>query len=282
MFAHPNATRRVGRRTDISVLEAHTHRVMEVGAMVSDTFGIATVSALQDRNGTRRIAARDLRLEVLEMRQRLKAMEDAAARNVVMRREADHRIKNSLQLVSSLMNLQARRETSTAARDALLLAATRVSSIGSIHDALQVSVDSGLIDLGGALGLACASLQRMAGDAGHIGVAVDTVSLPVSVTQAQPLILAVNELVVNALRHAFPGRDSGLIQVSLTQDGDRLQITVADDGVGLPADYANSHGYGMSLVTMMMKQAGADLRAESRNGSCFTIDAPIAPAFHAA
>lgn len=250
--------------------------------MVNDTFGNATVSELKDRNGSRSVAVRDLRLEVLEMRQRLKAMEDAAARNVVMLREADHRIKNSLQLVSSLMNLQARRETSTAARDALLLAATRVSSIGSIHDALQISVGGGLIDLGGALGLACASLQRMAGDVGHIDVAVETVSLPVSVTQAQPLILAVNELVVNALRHAFPGRDHGLIQVSLTRDGNRLHITVADDGVGLPADYADGNGYGMSLVTMMMKQADATLRAESRDGSCFTIDAPIAPAFDAA
>lgn len=250
--------------------------------MVNDAFDIATVNELKDRNRSGRVAARDLRLEVLEMRQRLKAMEDAAARNVVMLREADHRIKNSLQLVSSLMNLQARRETSTAARDALHLAATRVSSIGSIHDALQVSAGGGLIDLGGALGLACASLQRMAGDAGHIDVAVETMSLPMSVTQAQPLILAVNELVVNALRHAFPGRDHGRIQVSLTRDGNRLHITVADDGVGLAADYANGHGYGMSLVTMMIKQAGATLRAESRDGSCFTIDAPLAPAFDAA
>lgn len=249
--------------------------------MVHDTLSSASINVLKDRVEAKRAGTRDLRLEVLELRQRLKVMEDGAARHAIMLREADHRIKNSLQLVSSLMSLQARRETSEAARKALFLAAARVGSIGSIHDALQISIGDGLIDLGGALGLACASLQKMAGDVDHIHVGVDTVSLRVPVAQAQPLILAVNELVVNALRHAFPGRDSGLIQVSLTHDDDRLRITVADNGIGLPSDYTHGHGYGMSLVKMMMKQAGAVLRTEAGTGSCFTIEAPLATALHA-
>lgn len=248
--------------------------------MVNDAPSSASINVLTDRIETKRPGTRDLRLENLQLRQRLNTMEDAAERHAVMLREADHRIKNSLQLVSSLMSLQARRETSEAARDALLLAAARVGSIGSIHDALQVSIGDGLIDLGGALGLACASLQKMAGDVDHIHVGVDTVSLRVPVAQAQPLILAVNELVVNALRHAFPGRDSGLIQVSLTHDDGRLRITVADNGVGLPSDYTHGQGYGMSLVNMMMKQAGAILRTEAGAGSCFTVEAPIAAALH--
>jgi two-component sensor histidine kinase len=248
--------------------------------MVYDTLGSASMNVLGDRVEAKRAGARDLRLEVLELRQRLKTMEDAAAGHAIMLREADHRIKNSLQLVSSLMNLQARRETSQAARNALSLAAARVGSIGAIHDALQGSAGDGLIDLGGALGLACASLQTMAGDVGHIAIAVETQSIKAPITQAQPLILAVNELVVNALRHAFPGRDSGLVQVSLTHDDDNLRIRVQDDGVGLPPGYADGHGYGMSLVKMMMEQAGAVLRTEACPGSCFTIEASLAPASH--
>ena len=115
--------------------------------MVNDAPSSASINVLTDRIETKRPSTRDLRLENLQLRQRLNTVEDAAERHAVMLREADHRIKNSLQLVSSLMSLQARRETSEAARDALLLAAARVGSIGSIHDALQVSIGDGLIDL---------------------------------------------------------------------------------------------------------------------------------------
>jgi two-component sensor histidine kinase len=249
--------------------------------MIKDYPNAATSGLLKDRPPARWSTSRNLRMEILDLQKRLKASEEAAAVHAVMFREGDHRIKNSLQLVASLISLQARRETNVAVREALLAAASRVGSVASIHDALQESLGDGLIDIGLALRMTCASLRTMAGDPGHIDLAVDIESLRIPVAQAQPLILAVNELVVNALRHAFPERDRGLVQVSLSHDGGYLRITVADDGIGLPANYADGHGYGMSLVNIMMKQAGADLHAETRAGSRFTIQAPISPAFRA-
>ncbi len=233
-----------------------------------------------DGTATAWTETRKLRLEIQELRRRLKASDDAAAQNAVLLREGDHRIKNSLQLVSSLMSLQARRESSAAVRDALLVAAARVGSVASIHDALHRNGGNGLVDLGEALRVACASLQIMAGDTGHVDIAVGIESLKVPVAQAQPLILAVNELVVNALRHAFHGRETGSVRVSLSHDDKHLRITVADDGAGLSAGRTNGHGYGMTLVNMMMKQIGAELQAETRAGTCFTIHAPLVPAIH--
>lgn len=235
----------------------------------------ASVSVLRDQAGAKRPAARDLRLEVLDLRLRLKLSEDAVARQTVMLCEGDHRIKNSLQLVSSLMRLQARGETSKDARDALNRAAARVNSVAIIHNALQASVGDDLVDLGGALRLACESVQTMASDAGKLDIVAETETLKVPAALARALLLAVNELVVNALRHAFPGRDTGSVRISLSHDETHLRITVTDDGVGLPADYASGHGYGMKLVNMLIKQARAVLKADRTSGTCFTIRAPI-------
>lgn len=216
---------------------------------------------------------RDLRLEILDLRHRLELSELTASRHKVMIREADHRIKNSLQIVASLMSLQATRASNAATRDALSGAAARVRSIAGIHDALQGTMGEDTVDLGAVLGTMCTSLQTMAGDEGHISVITDVQTLQVPVAFAEPIVLAVNELVVNALRHAFKDRNTGWVWVSAFRDIDDVCITVADNGKGLPANYANGQGYGLRLVTMMTKQVRGDLRIESKAGASFTIRA---------
>ena len=243
--------------------------------MEDKTLNCPTVDVADDDNSIRRPSDRDLRLEILCLREQLKACEIIADRHAVMLREGDHRIKNSLQLVASLMRMQARREKSEPARDALRSAAERVSSIASIHDALQRTDGADRVDLGPVLQKMCVALRAMAGDIGHIEVRVDVEPLELPVLLAQPLALAVNELVVNALRHAFPDRDQGIVHVTLRRAGGDVKISIADDGVGLPADHIAGQGYGMTLVAMMIKQIGGELRTESVGGTRFTITAPL-------
>ena len=154
-------------------------------------------------------------------------------------READHRIKNSLQIVASLLTTQALRDSNDATRAALLSAATRVQAIAGIHDALQASSGQDVVNLGDALNSMCLSLHTMAGDprAVTVSVVVEPVAAPVEL--AQPILLAVNELVVNALRHAFPNARAGTVRVSLTQAGRDLRVVVADNGIGLPAHHSD-------------------------------------------
>lgn len=238
-----------------------------------------TLVEISDGDGDAgKAAERDLRMELLDLRRRIKACEAAAAKNAVMLREGDHRIKNSLQLVSSLLRLQAKRSEQAPISEALLGAASRVRSVADIHDALQGSGGLDAVDLGAVLRKMCASLQGMAGDEGLIEIVVEADSLDVPTQLAQSLALAVNELVVNALRHAFVDRDAGIVRVQLTRLDERVEISVSDDGIGAPDGHAIEQGYGMTLVAMMVKKVRGELQTTSAGGMTFRITAPLGQA----
>jgi two-component system, sensor histidine kinase PdtaS len=200
--------------------------------------------------------------------------DDIEARHEMLLREGNHRIKNSLQIVSSLMSLQANREENPHARDALRSAAMRVQSVARMHDALQASDGEDSVDLGAALETMCGSLQAMGGDALGVAVLVETQPCQAPVAIARSIGLALNELVVNALRHAFPDGRAGTILVKLTCHGGQLRLLVADDGIGLPPDHLEGRGYGMKLVRMMVKQISGVLYVDSGAGTRITIVLP--------
>jgi two-component sensor histidine kinase len=140
---------------------------------------------------------------------------------------------------------------------------------------LQLSGERRAIDLGAVLTELCASLQAMTGDTRTITIegAEETIETPVWFTQ--PLVLAVTELVTNALRHAFvEGRDAAVHVVLQRLDGE-LKIVVSDNGRGLPPGYADGAGYGMKLMRAMVQQIGGGFTAESDGGARFTITAPF-------
>src|SRR5690606_1899395 len=118
----------------------------------------------------------------------------------------------------------------------------------------------------------CGSLQAMGGAALGVDVRVEAQRCYAPVVTARSLGLAVNELVVNALRHAFPDGRSGSILVRLTCDGGRLCVIVADDGVGLPAGPAAGRGYGMKLVRMMVGQINGVLHVSTNAGAGTRIE----------
>jgi two-component sensor histidine kinase len=234
--------------------------------MSVDTGSVCTESDLS--------TVRRLRIEVADLSHALGLAKEAASRCAVMLREGDHRIKNSLQIVTALMILQARREESVSAREALRAAAARIESISRIHDALQETGGEDSVDLGAVLETMCRSLHAMAGDPRSVSIFVAAEPIQTPVALAQPIVLVVNELVVNALRHAFSDNRPGTIRVTAAQADGELRIVVADDGDGLPSDYAEGNGYGMTLVRMMAAQIHGVLHVENRAGAHFTLAAP--------
>lgn len=208
------------------------------------------------------------------LRQRLTRAERTAARLETLVHEADHRIKNSLQIIASMMRVQASREESQAAANALDAAATRILSIAQIHDALQESGGKDVLDLGGAIQAMCHSLHVMAGGPRSVALIVNVEPIRAPVALAQPLLLVVNELVVNALRHAFPENRSGAIEISAQITDGKLVVVVADDGVGMPPGPAPPTGFGSKLVQMMTSKIDAALSMESDSGVRFIITAP--------
>ena len=190
-------------------------------------------------------------------------------------REVHHRVKNNLQVMTSLLNLQGRLTAAPAALAALDDARGRLASIGLLYDKLHLAPDLGQIALGEYLReVAQRGIDQLDGSTGRVRLHAASDPIPVTPDRAIPCGLIVNELVTNALKHAFVGREHGAIQLNVrrTDDGG-VRLTVADDGIGLPADLdpeANSR-LGLQLVAMFAEQIDATLVVHRDGGTSWDV-----------
>jgi two-component sensor histidine kinase len=178
--------------------------------------------------------------------------------------EADHRIKNSLSLVASMLRLQRSRLSDTAAMAALDDAAARIMAVADIHRALQAGQRTSLLPIAATLHLLCEQLGQM-----RPGVVIRCTAddaLVIEATEAMPLNLAVNELLLNAVKHAYPPDEPGLITVDARRSGDGLLVTVADHGAGMSVARPPLRRLGQELVHSFCEQLGAELQFVSSPG----------------
>jgi two-component sensor histidine kinase len=196
--------------------------------------------------------------------------------------EVDHRVKNSLSLVTSLLGLQARQAADPALVEGLERARERVVAIANVHNLLHETGSVTDVDLSIFIGRLVASLAATAPP----GVSVTAAVPPVMIGAAQVVTLGIilNELVTNALRHAFSGGRAGSVEVSGSVDGPTMTLTVVDDGEGLPVgfDAARGNGLGMRLTTALASQIGDGLVWSSANGAAFSFDFRLTSAEDAA
>lgn len=213
--------------------------------------------------------------DVFRLRMLLEKSEDRVGELAVLLQEADHRIKNSLQIATSVMQAEARRTENDHVRDALMCAASRIQAISTVHDTLQATSGESLVDVGQLMEIMCDSMQDLCDGKAELICQEGDASLTVPVAYARTLTILVNELIVNALRHAFPRDRLGKISVSLKQVGDDIQVMVQDDGVGVETTPSSHTGFGTDLIEMMVRQIGGKLVSEGTSGSCFTLTAPL-------
>jgi two-component sensor histidine kinase len=168
--------------------------------------------------------------------------------------EVDHRVKNNLQLIASLIQLQARRTADPSAQQALKTVLERVNAVATVHrrlfqgDVQRFAAADFLRDL-------CGDLAAAAGR-NDIEFALDLERVELPAASAAPFALIANELIGNALKHAFaPGR-RGRITVTLAEEAGTCVLTVADDGAGLSDA---PPGFGLALVRLLCQQLHADL-----------------------
>ncbi|GEM_PF-3113657 len=247
----------------------------KVSAMtISETTGIVALDARRGLFRARRDASAQVRMRDSRVHRMLKRAEETTARDALLMRECDHRIKNSLQIVASVLHLKARRAATPEVAVALNAAAAQVRAISHIHDVLQLTGQTDAVDLGAVLTDLCKSLQAMTGDSRTISIdgADEKIETPVALTQ--PVVLAVSELITNALRHAFGEGREGKVHLSVERLDGKLRLVVSDNGRGLPEGYADGIGYGMQLVRGMVAQIEGELHAENDDGAKFTITAP--------
>lgn len=169
--------------------------------------------------------------------------------NVLAMREVHHRVKNSLQLVASILNLQARKMRGTDTGKILSENVTRILTIATIHDMLTANEGSAeTINALPLLRQLVSALEHFVPEDKHITFEVSGDNVVIGSNAASAVALVVNELVTNALEHAFPDRDSGRISVSFVSGKLFHVVTVSDNGVGFGPEQKTEEGLGLRIV----------------------------------
>jgi PAS domain S-box-containing protein len=185
-------------------------------------------------------------------------------------KEVHHRVKNNLQIISSLLALQSRHVAASSVQEVLAESQSRVRSMALVHEALYRSPSLADVELAPYIESLCAHLYRSYGiDSRRIALRISIPELTLDLDRAIPCGLLVNELVSNALKHAFPLDRTGAISVELVvEPGVAYRLVVADDGVGLPDDLVvhDAPSLGLQLVASLADQLRGTLDVESARG----------------
>ncbi|MDI9623703.1 MAG: histidine kinase dimerization/phosphoacceptor domain -containing protein [Methanothermobacter sp.] len=211
------------------------------------------------------IVARDIR--------KRKELEDKLKRSLeekkLLLKEIHHRVKNNLQIISSLLSLQSinqcKNGTFKETQD-------RIRSMALIHEQLYQSEDLSRINFRKYVEKLTRNLVYSYSTGKSINIKLDVEDLHLNIDTIIPLGLIINELVTNALKYAFNGRTQGTIYISFKRVEDNLELKVKDDGIGFPVGKLQENkSLGLKLVNILVGQLKGKMSVESHDGSCFKI-----------
>lgn len=217
-----------------------------------------------------------LRALLIAMRSNEEHLERSLTEKETMLREIHHRVKNNLQVISSLLRMQGSLLQDEQAKEALKISQRRVATMALIHDRLYGNRRLDEIDFTEyAKSLVDELVHSYAGPSGNITGRVKASRVLLNVGQAIPCGLILNELVTNAIKHAYPDGKSGEIVIHLEEPcPGNVRLSVADHGVGLPEgfDWENSKSMGLPIVESLAEQVGGKLEVQSQGGATFTLE----------
>jgi two-component system, sensor histidine kinase PdtaS len=206
-------------------------------------------------------------------------LRDSLQEKEALLKEIHHRVKNNLQVISSLLHMQAMENRNPAAEDILRESQLRVKSMALVHERLYQSNDLSGIDFVDYFPSMTRELLRAYGRL-DVKLTLDVEPIFLGIDLAIPVGLIASELVSNCLKHAFPDRQSGEIKVSFLHDGNsRARLVVSDDGVGFPpnTDITTMHSMGITLVIGLVKQIDGTIALEQKDHPKLTVVFPVPP-----
>ncbi len=193
----------------------------------------------------------------------------------VLLRELHHRVKNNMQVISSLLNLQARRISDPTVLEMFKDSQRRIRSMALVHERLYQSSDLSRIEFSTYLrNLATHLFHSCQADSSRIRLLLDTEEVYLNINTAIPCGLIVNELVSNAFKHAFPGGRSGEVEVSFRRlEGDGYQLRVRDDGIGFPENFdpRQTESLGLQIVDTLVTQLNGQISITKSTGTEITV-----------
>ncbi len=230
---------------------------------------------------TRSVIAHEERLRKAEIKQEL------------LIKEIHHRVKNNLQIIASLLNLQANRIRQPEARAEFASARDRVRALATLHRHLYSEGELHTLNMKSFLEELCGQLFQAIGETEgrRIRLEIEAPEIVMSTDQAVPLALVVTEAVSNAIKYAFPGGRSGFVSVTLAEHEPGIAtLVIQDNGIGIPAGRAETEtgirdGLGIQLIRGFARQLGATLQVvegepdqDGRSeGTCYTLTVPLQP-----
>lgn len=197
-------------------------------------------------------------------------MRESLQEKEVLLKEVHHRVKNNLQIISSIFSLQ-RDHVGGDERSIALLheSQDRIRSMSFIHESLYQNKQFSQVDMASYIDGLCSNLVMSYSLSGKVLLRTELMPLMLDLDRAIPCGLVLNELIGNALKHGYPDGGGGTIRIRLDQEGDTVRIELSDDGAGFPADYneLRDRGLGMELVELLIGQLDGRVERTSPQGS---------------
>ncbi|MCV6629239.1 MAG: ATP-binding protein [Flavobacteriaceae bacterium] len=182
-------------------------------------------------------------------------------------KEIHHRVKNNLQMVSSLLSIQAKNTKSKAAIEALEEGKSRVKAMALIHQKLYQNDDLSVIEMQGYIETLVNSIKTLYNrDSNHVEIEIDAANTELDIDRAIPFGLILNELVSNSYKYAFPNKEDGTIRIKLELKENNGYFEYCDDGIGLPTDMEErtKSSMGFNLVNRLVNQLKSHLNIDEK------------------
>ena len=218
-------------------------------------------------------------LDIADRKQREERLRTTLREKEFLLAEVHHRVKNNLQIISSLLNLQFATVDDNRVLALLRECQNRIRSMSLIHQTLYESNDVAEVDFGQFLDALVPTLvSAYATDQTRVSIDIDLPSVMLPISFAIPCGLIVNELISNALKHGFPGDRRGRVRVALENELQNcVSLSVSDDGVGIPAeaDTLSPATLGLQIVNVLIDQLGGVLDVNPRAPTQFKVQSPL-------
>lgn len=212
----------------------------------------------------------EVSLDITDRKITEEAMKRSLQEKEILIQEVHHRVKNNMQVISSILNLQSNLLTDPKAKEAIRECQRRIKSMAMVHERLYRSADLAKIDFASYLSsLAKNIFLEHQVNSDRIKLQLEIEPVEINLNLAVPLGLILNELITNAFIHAFPGKRSGNILVSFKKISEgRVELRVADDGVGFPrgVDFKKSESLGLVIINALVEQIEGQLEQRPVEG----------------
>ncbi|MFA5269023.1 MAG: PAS domain S-box protein, partial [Methanoregula sp.] len=212
--------------------------------------------------------------DITRQKQDEEAIRASLEEKVILLREVHHRVKNNLQIIISLINLQMRQTNDPGVKQIMSETQNRVRAMSLVHEKLYRSESLSQIDFADYTRYLATQLFSFYGiDTRRVSLEFTLGKIMVDIVTAVPLGILMNELISNALKHAFPDGREGTISISSVEEGNLITLVVRDNGIGIPEelDWKNAATLGMRLITSLVDQVDGTITLDRENGTAFTI-----------